>query len=384
MVAQAQHAKRPFSVMAKPVGSHCNLRCDYCYYVQVPTSGLPRMSPALLEKFIRQYIRASPGPVVSFVWHGGEPTLAGMDFFRQALAIQKRFLPDGWQCWNNLQTNGVLLDEDWCAFLAENRFDVGLSIDGTAAIHDQHRSDGHSHGSYQSAASTIRRLQAHGVQPDLLCTVNSDTAREPLAVYQALREFGTGWIQFIPIVHQDQWVNSIPHLPGGITGNQYGKFLCAVFDEWSHHDLGSCDVQLFAETTRILTGGQAGLCWMAPTCGQVLVVEADGGVYSCDHYVRPTHHLGDITTSTLGEMASSPFQIQFGEDKRTLLPQRCLACPWLKVCNGGCPKDRRPDGINHLCDGLEQFFSHAVPVLTQMIALTRQGLAPAAIMDQIA
>ena len=373
---------RPFSVMAKPVGSRCNLRCDYCYYLDTPHVGPARMTDETLERFVRQFIEAGPGPQVSFVWHGGEPTLAGLAFYRRVVESQRRYLPNGWACWNNLQTNGVLLDDEWCAFLADHHFDVGLSIDGTRWLHDQSRRDARGGGSHQAAADAIRRLQAHGVQPDLLCTVTSAAAREPLAVYRTLRDFGTGWMQFIPIVRSDR---------GKVTSDsvgaaEYGDFLCAVFDEWTLHDLGRTDVQLFAETARVLAGGEAGLCWMAPTCGRALIVEADGGVYSCDHYVTPSHRLGDVATADLRDLADSPAQTVFGDDKRDGLPARCRSCPWLPLCHGGCPKDRGLDGepgLNHLCAGLARFFGHATPVLERIGRLARGGRPASAIMAEL-
>ncbi|MCL2833619.1 MAG: radical SAM protein, partial [Treponema sp.] len=273
---------RPFSVMVKPVGSLCNLRCSYCYYIDtvyeenagtsvktagsaVKTAGAV-MTKEILELFIRQYIEASSGPVVSFTWHGGEPALAGLDFYRLALDLQKQYLPKGWSCWNNLQTNGVLLDEQWCSFLAKEHFDVGLSIDGVRRIHDLYRKDSGGSGTWQSAAAAVKRLQSYGVQPDLLCTVTSDTAAEPLAVYRALRDLGTGWIQFIPIIR----TNAGQITPDSVSGQAYGKFLCDIFDEWALHDMGRTDIQFFAETLQIWSGGEAGLCFLAPVCGRAL------------------------------------------------------------------------------------------------------------------
>ena len=368
---------RPFSVMVKPVGSHCNLRCDYCYYLPVPRSGPPRMTDDILERFLRQYIAASPGPEVGIVWHGGEPTLAGLDFFRHVIDVERALLPPGWTCRNNLQTNGILLDDDWCAFLAGHRFDVGLSLDGTAALHDAHRPDARGHGTYDAAAAAVRRLQAHGLQPDLLCTVNPDTAAEPLAVYRALRDLGTGWIQFIPIVRRDEAGRVTPD---SVTAEAYGDFLCTVFDEWAWHDLGRCDVQLFAETGRVVLGGAAGLCWLAPTCGRALIVESDGGVYSCDHFVNPAHRLGDVLTGDLGDLAETDVQRRFGDAKRDGLAETCRVCPWLRFCHGGCPKDRDGDGLNHLCAGLARFFAHATPVLARIAQFTRAGQTPDRIM----
>jgi len=366
---------RPFSVMVKPVGSHCNLACSYCYYLETPRDDpalrQPRMSDELLERFTRQYLEASPGPEVSFVWHGGEPALAGLDFYRRALELQQRYLPAGWTCWNNLQTNGTLLDDEWCSFLAQAHFDVGLSIDGTRAIHDHYRTDRSGAGTYAEVVATCRRLQAHGLQPDLLCTVTARTAARPRDVYRALRDLGTGWIQFIPIVQRDQSAPAgVAVTPDSVSPEGYGDFLCAVFDEWVRRDLRRLDVQMFSETARIWMGGAAGLCWMAPTCGRALIVEVDGGVYSCDHFVTPGHRLGDLQTARLGDLANSPAQLRFGEEKRTALPRQCRECAWLTVCNGGCPKDRfmrteeGEPGLNYLCPGFKRFFAHAHARLT--------------------
>ncbi|MCL2489233.1 MAG: anaerobic sulfatase maturase [Propionibacteriaceae bacterium] len=373
-------ARHPFSVMAKPVGSTCNLRCTYCYYLATPTMA-PRMSDAVLEAFISGYIAAGVGlqpdqTNINFVWHGGEPTLAGLDFYRRVVELQGRYLPKGWTAWNNLQTNGVLLDDQWCQFLADNRFDVGLSIDGTEWIHDKFRPDPRGRGSYDAAASAIRRLQAHGVQPDLLCTVTSTAADHPLEVYRNLRAFGTGWMEFIPIVVRD----GTGLTPESVTGEAYGRFLVEVFDEWALHDLGTTAVQLFAETANTLGGGAPGLCWLAPTCGRALVVEADGGVYSCDHFVRPRYRLGDV--GNLAALADSAAQQAFGQAKADL-PDKCRDCPWLALCNGGCPKDRPGNGINILCDGLTAFFARAVPELRTVVAMASNGYASPAIMDAL-
>jgi len=384
MPAPVPRPARPFSVMVKPVGSHCNLRCDYCYYLPTPQPGPPRMSDHVLAEFVRQYIGASPAREISFVWHGGEPTLAGLDFYRRAVELQQRHARPGTTCRNNLQTNGVLLDDEWCAFLAEQRFDVGLSLDGTRWLHDHHRPSGQGAGSYQAAADAIGRLQAHGLQPDLLCTVTADSAREPLAVYRNLRRFDTGWIQFIPVVRRD---GTGAPTPDSVDGDAYGDFLRAVFDDWVAHDLGRLDVQLFAETARLLAGGAPGLCWLAPTCGRALVVEADGGVYSCDHFVTPAHRLGNLTITPLAELVDSDRQRGFGEVKRAGLAERCRACPWLGLCGGGCPKDRAEGGdepgLNSLCAGLARFFAHAVPTLEQMVGLTKRGTNPTAVMIEL-
>lgn len=383
-------ASEPFVVMAKPVGPLCNLECSYCYYLETErfyeNSHRFRMSDSLLETYVREYIAASPGPVVQFTWHGGEPTLAGLDFYRLAVELQKRYLPEGWSCWNNLQTNGILLDDAWCSFLADARFDVGLSIDGVQWLHDEYRKDRGGCGTYGRAVAAVRRLQAHGIQPDLLCTVTSSSAKEPAAVYRALRDLDTGWIQFIPIVRRTAQGQVTPE---SVTGEGYGNFLCTVFDEWIRHDLGRLDVQLFAETALVWSGGTASLCWMAPTCGRVLILEQDGGVYSCDHFVTPDHRIGDIETSPLGILADAPVQRRFGGDKRDRLPLQCRSCSWLAVCNGGCPKDRfalaekGEPGLNYLCGGFRRFFAHAEQPLKQLMQLRKRGLTPDAMMTEL-
>ncbi len=382
--------REPFVVMAKPVGPVCNLECSYCYYLETDRLYTHphrfRMSDALLETYVRQYIAASPGPVVLFVWHGGEPTLAGLNFFRHVVELQKRYLPKGWTCWNNLQTNGILLNDEWCSFLADAHFDVGLSIDGTQSLHDAYRKDRRGRGTYQRVVTAIRCLQTHGIQPELLCVVTSAVAEEPISVYQALRNLNTGWIQFIPIVQRapDGQMTS-----ESVTGEAYGRFLCTVFDEWIHHDLGRLNIQLFAEMSLVRTGGAANLCWMAPTCGRALIVEHDGGVYACDHFVTPEHRIGDLETSLLSELIDAPIQRRFGDDKRDRLPVQCISCSWLTVCNGGCPKDRfalAEDGelgLNYLCSGLRQFFAHAEQPLRQVIERRRRGLSPEAIMTEL-
>lgn len=381
---------KPFVVMAKPVGSRCNMRCAYCYYLDKGQFSAhatqSRMSYALLEKLIRQTIAASAGPVVSFVWHGGEPTMAGLDFYKKAVELQRKYLPRGWQAWNNLQTNGLLLNDAWCRFLKENHFDVGLSIDGSAPVHDKNRRDRGGAGTYARVRQTARRLQAAGIQPDLLCTVNADSAADPLGVYRGLRELGTGWMQFIPIVVRDPDGNLTPE---SVTPEGYGEFLCAVFDEWLCHDLGQLDVQLFAETARIWAGAEASLCWMAPTCGRVLIAEEDGAVYSCDHFVDDAHRLGNFAAARLDTLANAPAQITFGNAKQATLTAACRRCPWLACCNGACPKDRfglsedGEPGHYFLCAGLKRFFAHAHGPMQQAMALSRQGRTPTEIREQM-
>ena len=385
-----ERQETPLAVMAKPVGSRCNMRCAYCYYLEKgrfsQNEKQTRMSYDLLERLIRQTIAASPGPTVSFTWHGGEPTLAGMDFYKKALELERKHLPRGWEAWNNLQTNGLLLNDGWCRFLKENRFDVGLSIDGPAAVHDRNRRLVNGEGTFERVSAAIRRLRAAGLEPDLLCTVNAVSETRPLEVYRALRETKCGWVQFIPVVIRDGAGGAAP---GSVSPEGYGRFLTAVFDEWVRNDLGSLDVQLFAEMARILAGGEASLCWMSPEYGHVLVVEEDGAVYSCDHFVDDAHRLGTLREGRLDRMAGGEFQRAFGQRKRGALTAECRACAYRRFCHGGCPKDRfgvsadGEPGQYWLCPGLKAFFAHAEPILERVMALSAGGKTPAEIMAEL-
>ncbi len=381
-------AYTPFVVMAKPTGPICNLRCSYCYYLD-KTSIYERphsfkMSGDTLENYIRSYIEVSPGPAVHFVWHGGEPALAGLAFFRRVVELQQRYLPPGLACWNNLQTNGTLIDKKWADFLSAERFEVGLSVDGTQAAHDANRQNRKGAGSWARATRAARLLIARGLEPDLLCTVNPVTAGDPLGVYNALKDLGSTFIQFLPVVRRPagstrpsagpvRHSGEATHPPtGSVDPAAYGHFLNTIFDEWSAHDLGRVMVQTFGETMRALSGAVPALCTMAPTCGRALVLEHDGSVFSCDHFVDTGHLLGNVNDASLAELADSPAQRVFGNTK-SVLPRKCLECPWLAACNGGCPKDRlveSPNGeppLNYLCEGLKIFFQHSVPVMKRIL-----------------
>ncbi|MBQ3864721.1 MAG: anaerobic sulfatase maturase [Clostridia bacterium] len=379
--------KVPFAVMAKPVGSLCNLNCSYCYYLHNEQGGTIEIMPDdVLVHYIRSYIDSCPGKVYSFTWHGGEPTLASLAFFRRVVAIQKSFLPPGHEVWNNLQTNGQALTEEWCRFLAQEHFDVGLSIDGAQWIHDTYRKNLAGEGSWQKARDAVSRLQKYGIQPDLLCTVTSTTAQHAEETYRALRDMKTGWMQFIPIVRYN---------PDGsltedsVTPALYGEFLTRVFREWLYRDMGRTQVQFFSEILQILLGRSASLCTMLPVCGRVLVVEKDGGVYSCDHFVNETHKLGNVMAHSLGELIDSAPQKAFGESKRSKLTHSCRSCPYLRFCQGGCLKDRTglsPDGESGhylLCEGLKTFFDSAIPPLTYMVQRSRMGIPPERIMQEL-
>ncbi len=383
-------ATGPFVVMAKPVGPICNLECDYCYYLDkkslFPKGEVFRMRPEVLEAYVSSFIASSPGPIVHFGWHGGEPTLAGVDFYRRVIELQQRYLPAGWRCLNNLQTNGTLLDERWCSFLAEHQFTVGISIDGPARFHDAYRAQSSGGSSHARAMRGLRLLRAAGIDPDVLCTLNALTSAEPRDVYRFFVDQRVTWVQFLPVVEKK---------PGGgvsersVTPEAMGEFLCTVFDEWVRHDIERIGVQNFLECFLVATGRPANLCVMAKTCGRVLAMEHDGSVYSCDHFVDPGHRLGEVTAGTLAALVDSTDQADFGAGKLDTLPLCCKQCNVLRFCNGGCPKDRfatspagEPD-LNYLCAGYRRFFGHLQPYLERMAVLERQGQPISALSAQL-
>ena len=394
VAAQPVGAGKPFVVMAKPVGPVCNLNCEYCYYL-AKTSLFPpgehyRMTDEVLEAYVRAFIEASPGPTVHFVWHGGEPTLAGVGFFRRAVELQQRYLPAGWRCLNTLQTNGTLLDGKWCAFLRERRFAVGISVDGPASLHDPSRPAKAGRPSHSRAMRGFDLLRQHGIDPDVLCTVNARNSRAPLEVYRYFLDHEVRWLQFIPVVERPPssvaWQEQpAPAGAHSVTAEAFGEFLCQIFDEWVRHDVGRIGVQNFLEALLVLSGQPATLCVMSESCGAALALEHDGSVYSCDHFVNHAHRLGNVVTDGLAELARSPQQGAFGKAKRDDLPQSCLECPVLFLCNGGCPKDRlSPTRANYLCAGYRRFYNHALPCLRRMALLAAAGQPVTGIMAQLA
>ncbi len=383
-------AASPFIVMAKPAGALCNLDCRYCYYLRktelFPAGERFRMSDETLETYVRSFIEASPGPEVHFVWHGGEPTLLGVQFYRRAVEMQRRHARPGTTIINNLQTNGVAMDDEWCAFLAAERFHVGLSIDGPARTHDACRGDKAGRPTHARVMQSFRQLGRHGIQPDVLCTLNAVTAPHPAEVYRFFLDQGVRWLQFLPVVQRspDGGVSEWSVTPG-----QLGDFLCAVFDEWVRHDVGRIAVQTFEDAMRVAMGQPARLCIVSETCGRMLAMEHDGGVYSCDHFVDPEHRTGDIASDALAELADAPRQAAFGDAKRDALPAYCRECPVLAYCNGGCPKDRfalAPDGepgLNYLCAGYRRFYEHVAPYNARIAAFVRDGAPATAIMAEL-
>lgn len=375
----------PDVIMAKPVGPICNLRCEYCYYVDktemFPAHERYRMTDGVLEAFIRSFIEACPGPTVHFVWHGGEPTMAGIDFYRRAVELQRHYLPAGLECRNSLQTNGTLIDERWARFIAENKFAVGLSLDGPAAIHDLGRPDRHQRGSHGRAVGGLLLLREYGVDSDVLCTVNARTTDSPRDLYHYFLDVGVRWLQFIPVVRRapNGGVDELSVRP-----DAYARFLTTIFDEWVRYDIERITIQDFVIAMFVAMGRPPQLCVASMTCGDVLAVEHDGGVYSCDHFVDTDHYPGNVITNGVGGPFGSPAQRDFGMSK-ALLPDQCIGCDVLAFCRGGCPKDRL-DGtpaINYLCEGYRGFFQHVKPYVNRMAELARTGRPPSAILAEL-
>ncbi|MBU6422833.1 MAG: anaerobic sulfatase maturase [Chloroflexota bacterium] len=380
----------PFLVMAKAPGPLCNLDCGYCYYLSkrdlFPGATAFAMTDEVLERYVRSYIAASPGPTVEFVWHGGEPTLRGLPFYRRAVELQRRHLPDGWTCANDLQTNGTFIDDEWARFFAEEHFAVGLSLDGPADVHDVYRRDKGGHATHRRVMNALRVLREHGVDPDILCTLNAATAARPREVYRFFLDNDVRWLQFLPVVQRapDRGVSE-----ASVSSRAFGEFLCTVFDEWVRHDVGHVGVQNFLECLFVWSGHSANICIMSEVCGNVVAMEHDGSVYSCDHFVDPAHRLGSVMTDDLGALVRSPAQLAFGAAKRDALPRQCRECAVRPLCNGGCPKDRfvaaadGDGGLNYLCEGYRAFYEHTAPYMKRMAELARAGRKVAVLMDEL-
>lgn len=396
-----------FHVMAKPTGPKCNLDCTYCFYLEKEKLySSPHnwaMPDNVLEIYIQQYIKAQISPLVTFAWQGGEPTLLGVDYFRRIIALQKKYA-DGRRIANVLQTNGVLLDDGWAQFLAENEFLVGLSIDGPRNLHDLHRRNKGGKPTFDAVVSSIGRLKRHGVEFNTLTVVNRTNSYHPLEVYRFLRETGSGYMQFIPVVERvastpaadglhlirPQWEQEASVTEWSVEPLQYGKFLCEIFDEWVRKDVGRYFVQIFDVALESWFGLPPGLCVFSETCGQALAIEHNGDLYSCDHYVFPENRLGNILTTPLELLVGSRQQSRFGLDKRDALPRFCRECDVRFVCNGECPKHRflrTPEGepgLSYLCAAYKTFFQHIRPAMEFMANELRNHGAPAKVMEWIA
>jgi uncharacterized protein len=370
-----------FQVFVKPAGAACNLACRYCYYLEKaelhPSAGVPRMPADLLESYIVQHLEASGGPVTRFSWHGGEPTVLGLDYFREIVGLQRRHKPPGRLIANGIQTNGLLVDEAWARFFAAERFSVGLSLDGPADLHDPYRVTRGGEPTHARVLQALERLQRHRVAHDILCTVHDLNVRHPLRVYRFFRQARVRAIGFLPVVE------SAPDEPGGVTrhtvpAEAYGEFLCAIFDEWVARDAAQIEVQAFEEATRPARGLEHSLCILRETCGDIPVVEHTGDVYSCDHFVSERHRIGNLREARLADLLVSPRQRAFGLAKRDTLPLQCRTCDVLDQCHGGCPKDRflrtedGDDGLNYLCPAFKRFYRHAAPFAARVAAERRR------------
>lgn len=400
-------AKAPFHLMTKPIGSRCNLDCSYCFYLEkeklYTAAGGMRMTPEVLSTYIRDYIAAQPGPVASFAWQGGEPTLLGVDFFRNAMALQAKYA-DGKTIENAFQTNGTLLDDEWGAFLHQHRFLVGISLDGPAHLHDAYRVDKGGQPTFARVMAGLQVLKKHHVEFNTLTTVNRKNSRQALEVYRFLRNAGSGYMQFIPIVERNAasadnglWLAPPPDhedaaaldgqvTPWSVRPGEYGEFLCQIFDEWVQHDVGRVFVQQFDAALANWTGEPAGVCIFSENCGRALAIEHNGDIYSCDHYVYPRYKLGNLMNTSLAGLVDSPQQQAFGAAKSATLPRYCRECPVRFACHGECPKHRflktphGEPGLNYLCAGYKKFFHHIEPAMNTMAALLGSQQAPAAIM----
>ncbi len=392
-----------FHVMAKPIGPICNLGCKYCFYLDkqqlYPSNPDWRMSDEVLEAFIRQYIEAQSAPTVTFAWQGGEPTLLGVDYFRKVVELEKKYAGNK-QIENAFQTNGILIDDQWAEFLAENRFLIGLSLDGPRALHDRWRVDKAGQPTFERVMRGLGYLQKHRVEFNTLTAVHRHNSCHPLEVYHFLKDVGSRFMQFIPIVERiaqsDAPEECVLAAPGSkapakvaawsVEPLQYGRFLTGIFDEWVRRDVGSYFVQILDVALESWLGMEPGLCVFCETCGAAAAIEHNGDLFSCDHYVYPQHKLGNILQTPLGAMVGSPQQQQFGMIKNDSLPRYCRECEVCFACNGECPKHRflrTPDGeegLNYLCAGYKLFFAHIDPYMRFMAEELRQERSPANVM----
>lgn len=384
---------RAFHIMAKPTGSACNLNCAYCFFLKkealYPDSDF-RMSDEVHEAYIRQLLEAHHVPEVTVAWQGGEPTLMGFDFYQRSIELQKKYQKPNTRIENTFQTNGILLDDDWCRFFRENNFLIGLSMDGPKELHDIYRKDKGGRGTFDRVVRAARLLQKHKVEFNVLCTVNATNGDHPLEVYRFFRdELEAPYIQFIPIVERDnetgnQEGNTVTDRSVG--AEQYGRFLIAIFDEWVKRDVGKMFVLNFDGALAGWLGMAGTVCIFGPTCGLGMALEHNGDLFSCDHFVEPMYRLGNILERPMIDLVASAKQRKFGLDKRNGLPSHCRQCDVLHICNGECPKNRfieTPDGepgLNYLCAGYKAFFEHADRPMKIMAGLLRQGRQAAEIM----
>lgn len=395
---------RPLYVMTKPVSSMCNLNCKYCYYLEKANlyrdedkAGRFTMSDDLLEKFIESYIESQTSPDVLFCWHGGETLMRPLSFYKRVVELQKRYAR-GRHIDNTLQTNGTLLTDEWCEFFRKEGWLIGVSIDGPQEFHDEYRRNKMGQPSFRKVMQGIDLLKKHDVMWNALAVINDFNADYPLDFYNFFKEIECKYIQFTPIVerifnHKDgrhlaSPVNqgNVPLADFSVSPEQWGEFLCTLFDEWVKKDVGEYFIQIFDSTLANWVGEQPGVCTMARTCGHAGVMEYNGDVYSCDHFVFPEYKLGNIRTHTLVEMMYSERQEKFGQAKYNSLPRQCKECEFLFACNGECPKNRfavtadGEPGLNYLCSGYKRFFRHVAPYMEFMKKELEAGRPPANVM----
>ena len=403
-----------FHLLAKPSGSTCNIDCTYCFFLSKEAlypNEKSRMSVATLEEYIRQLMESHRGPSVTVAWQGGEPTLMRVEFFELAVQLVEKYRRPEQTVLHTFQTNGILLDDQWCQFFKQHGFLVGLSVDGPRELHDTYRRDRLARGTFDKVMDGWRLLRQHDVDFNILCTVNAANEHHGREVYRFFRDqLGAKWVQFIPIIERATtdtlaiankgWSDT----PGqkrllytqtgnlvtdrSVGGEQYGRFLIDVFEEWVRHDVGAVFVQLFDVTLEGFFGRHL-LCIHAPTCGYGPALEHNGDLYSCDHFVEPDFLLGNIHQTHMVELIASPAQRKFGNDKRDTLTQQCVDCKVRHLCNGGCPKDRfalskdGEEGQNYLCAGLELFFMHTGPAFSAMAQLLQRNQAPSDVMGTV-
>lgn len=395
----------PFHIMAKPIGPECNLDCSYCYYTEKAALYPPRtqfrMTDAVLETYIKDYIAASALPEIMFFWQGGEPTLLGLDFFESVVELQNKYKPENQTVTNSLQTNGTLIDDSWVGFLAENNFLVGISIDGPARLHDRFRVGKKDEKTFVKVEQAIKILQVGGVEYNTLTTVQRRNFRFGAEVYRYLRDLGVEYMQFIPIVERrrpDGELAGPPDLEAqnkktkitewSVPQDGYGDFICAVFDVWRKSDVGKVFVQPFDVHLGLRMGEPSTLCINARSCGKGLAMEHNGDLYACDHYVYSTHRLGNVMETPMQELVADVRQLKFGEDKHKKLPSECVACRFLTYCGGGCPKHRfmpsKSGGfdLNYFCPSYTKIAEYIEPAMAEMATLLRRGQPPARIMEK--
>jgi uncharacterized protein len=374
-------ASREFQIFAKPAGPICNLDCHYCYYLKkeqlYPGGESFCMPDDVLEQYIVQHIEACPESLIRFSWHGGEPTVLGLDYFRKIVALQRKHQPSNRRIANGMQTNGTLLDEKWCRFLADEGFAIGLSLDGPQDIHDRYRVTKNGEPTYEQTIRGYELLRKHRVACDILCVVNAYNVQYPAKVYQFFRQIEAPYVSFLPMVEpQPDAEGSVSSLT--VPAEAWGTFLCSIFDEWIRRDIGQIKVQIFEEAARTAFGQEHSLCIFRPVCGDIPVIEHNGDFFSCDHFVDAKHCLGNIRDMPLVELLDSPEQRAFGQAKLDILPHYCRDCEVRAMCNGGCPKNRflkTPDGesgLNYLCVGYKRFFTHCQPFVLEVAAQWRR------------